>query len=159
MKNPRPIYSAVFLDLTDADLDRVSAPFGGVGNLRATLYAHHITLKFRPTVEEVLELGGIYGDKLREKACVLGSRVEVTLCGMVDRDGVQALRAIPGGWESTNKVPHLTVATDQGVKPFHSNAVLEQGCEPIPHIHVEGRLGVFMSDGTIAYTSEEVAGI
>lgn len=155
----KPIYTAVFLDLALGDLDRIAAPFGGVENLRGRLHAHHITLKFRPTDEEVLELGGIYGDRLREGACVLGSRVEVTLCGMVDRDGVQALRAIPGGWESSNKVPHLTVATDQDVKPFHSNAVLEQGWEPIQHIHVEGRLGVFMSDGTIAYTSEEVAGI
>jgi hypothetical protein len=155
----KPIYTAVFLDLTLGDLDRIAAPFGGVENLRGTLHAHHITLKFRPTDEEVLELGGIYGDRLREGACVLGSRVEVTLCGMVDRDGVQALRAIPGGWESSNKVPHLTVATDPGVKPFHSNAALEQGVEPIQHIHVEGRLGVFMSDGTVAYTPEGVAGI
>lgn len=85
-----------------------------VGPLLENHYMHHMTIAFRPTHDEFV-------------ATPVGDEVALRVVGYVDHDGVQAVAVEPVGVSSSNAVPHVTVATAGGVKPFASNKALEAG--------------------------------
>jgi hypothetical protein len=75
------------------------------------LYAHHMTIKFKPTQADM--------DKLTE-----GEDVTLQVIGWAEDGKVQAVAV--KGFKSANKIPHITVATD-GTAPRFSNDLLEKG--------------------------------
>jgi len=109
----------------------------------------HVTLNYKPSNLEVLNLAGMYptqngGFKRTPEADCIGLEVQVQFYGKVERGGVQTLVCTTGGWYCGNDTPHLTVSCGDGVKPYHSNHVLTQGFERINPATVTGQLGVFM---------------
>lgn len=79
--------------------------------LLSKIYAHHMTIKFKPNQSDM--------DKLTE-----GEKVTLQVIGWAEDGKVQAVAV--KGFKSSNKIPHITVATD-GTPPFKSNALLADG--------------------------------
>ena len=113
------------------------------GGLLPNVKSHHITLKFKPSPEEVKSLPG-------------GEQVFGAVTGFVSDHRVQAfvcdwpIWAIGDELECSNKHPHVTVATgmdgDKMISPRVSNDVLAEGITPIPEMLLfEARIG--FSDG------------
>lgn len=78
-------------------------------------YLHHITVKFKPSVQEVLDLKDY-----------MGKMIPVKVTGWAADDKCQAL-TVKCQAPVCNMIPHITVATDSSTKPFYSNALLAKG--------------------------------
>lgn len=92
-------------------------------------FAHHLTIRFKPTPHEVLALP-------------LGSKVSLQVVGYAQDDKAQAVVVKATGVHTTNDIPHITVATD-GTSPIYSNELLHQGWEPIKGPRLTGTVGFF----------------
>ena len=106
-----------------------------ISPLESKVFSHHMTIKFRPSDEELYEL--------MERLGGVGETVQLRVIGYVEdiELGVQAV--VVEGVYSTNDIPHITVATD-GAKPFLSNKALSRGWERVVGGPViEARLGYF----------------
>jgi len=136
MENPKEekaLYTAVILD-DPRDLE--DWWLYHVGALLPKRYSHHMTIKFKPTPEEVASLP-------------LGAQVALEIVGFAaDRKGqaVQVEVVSPSGVRSTNPIPHITVATD-GTSPVYSNELLSRGA-----VRAEGRDKGFLY-GRVGYVS------
>ena len=74
-------------------------------------FAHHMTVKFKPTQVDMAKL-------------TIGEEVTLQVIGWAEDGKVQAVAV--KGFKSANKVPHITVATD-GTAPRFSNDLIEKG--------------------------------
>jgi len=75
------------------------------------LFAHHMTVTFRPTLEEFEKLP-------------INQGVFLKVIGYAQDEHVQAVAVM--GFPSSNAIPHITVATD-GTPPKASNDLLAKG--------------------------------
>jgi hypothetical protein len=129
------IFTGIFFDFTEEEreslLEQVRA--GDMPNV----FLHHITLVFRP---------GKDGEHLRNLLAHEGQEVSVKVVGKTKANSRVAAFEVELDLEefgvgSNNKTPHLTVATDFGVKPFAANkAEFEPLVRPFT---LTGRLGAF----------------
>ncbi len=104
-----------------------------VGPLGPQLYAHHSTLVMTPTVEDLYALP-------------LGELVTLRVIGYLDRGGLQAaVVRLPPNLKSNKRVPHVTVSTDGVRAPRESDALLEQGWNPLWGPELSGRVGYSIS--------------
>jgi hypothetical protein len=101
-----------------------------VGELLQKKISHHMTIKFKPSPEDLSEL-------------TLGQEVGLRVVGWVDDGTIQAVAVEPEGVVSHNRIPHVTVATDGVTSPVKSNTLLEEGFTRIQGPTLKGRIGVF----------------
>lgn len=80
-------------------------------DLLPKLYAHHLTLKFRPSEAELAALP-------------LGREVGMTITGFAHDSQAQAV-TVEAELPSANEHPHITVATALGTKPVYANELLK----------------------------------
>lgn len=94
--------------------------------LTKKVYAHHMTIKFKPTA----------ADMAKHK---VGQKVDLVVTGWASNGKVQAVAV--EGYESTNAHPHITIATD-GSPPKLSDALLGAGYTrvkgPVLHGEIQG---------------------
>lgn len=124
------IYSAAFLDDREAGL-LLAWWEQNVSPLLEDTFAHHMTIKFKPSNDEVGVLP-------------IGATVDLKVAGYVDTPEVQAV--VVRGLNSTNDVPHITVATDGG-KPFRSNKALAEGYTRTHGPVLRARVGYWTNSG------------
>ncbi len=132
------IFTGIFFDLTDeerADLIKLAGAEG-----MPNVFLHHVTLAFRPHRE---------GEHVRNVLKHEGRPIDVRVTGIGVGEGVRALqveidpiRLSEFRLECANKVPHLTVATAEGVKPFASNKATFSP-RSAWSLTLRGKLGVF----------------
>ncbi|MBX4198447.1 hypothetical protein KW782_03885 [Candidatus Parcubacteria bacterium] len=83
------------------------------------IFAHHLTIKFRPTEEDM-------------KHVEIGKTISLKVVGVVEDDKAQAL--VTETDISGNEHPHITLSTAEGVEPVYSNELLKttkaQSIEP-----------------------------
>jgi hypothetical protein len=89
--------------------------------LHGRIFAHHMTIKFKPTPEEIVA------------GPVIGSGVALKVTGWAADERGQAVLVNPGGVVSTNAHPHISISTAPGTSPVYSNELLARGCH-----HVDG---------------------
>lgn len=82
-----------------------------VGELLPKEYAHHMTIKFKPGVDDL---------QLHPE----GTKVELRVVGYASNDWVQAV--VVEGYPSANACPHITVATNNS-PPKMANELLVDG--------------------------------
>jgi len=132
---------AVFTELVlteDSSKEMVEKMRELTGSLLPNVKAHHITLKFKPSPEEV-------------KSLRMGGTIFCVVTGFVSDHRVQAFTCYIGNeFRCNNKWPHVTVATgmdgDKAISPRVSNDVLAEGITPIPSkFIIKARIG--FSDG------------
>jgi hypothetical protein len=83
-----------------------------VGPLLSQQYAHHVTVKFNPSMQDV-------------RGMPLGKKATLQVVGWAQNDSVQAV-VVKSASPSASKIPHVTVATD-GALPSQSNPLLRAG--------------------------------
>jgi hypothetical protein len=99
--------------------------------LHSKVLAHHMTIKFRPSDDEVVDLP-------------VGQSVGLKVVGYAEDDKGQAVLVKPQGVRSTKSVPHITVAVN-GVSPAYSDNLVSVGFTAVNGPVLKGRVG-FMSD-------------
>jgi hypothetical protein len=80
--------------------------------LHSNVLAHHMTLKFNPSADDLSILP-------------LGEQVVLRVTGWAADDKSQVVR-VKAAAKSANAVPHVTVAIAPGVKPVYSNELLQK---------------------------------
>ena len=73
------------------------------------VYAHHVTLAYKPD-----------DATLAEFAPLEGKRLWIPVVGVAEDDKAQAVLV---GADSTNEYAHITISTAEGVKPAYSNTL------------------------------------
>lgn len=109
-----PTYTGVFLDETSHHAlvewwkKHTNVPLLG------KVHAHHMTIKFKPTAEEIEQTPS-------------GKKVHLKVIGWAADEKGQAVLVEPEGLASANKHPHVTISTAPGVNPAYSNDLLAKG--------------------------------
>jgi hypothetical protein len=88
-----------------------------VGPLLDRVVAHHMTLKFKPSPDEVARTP-------------LGDKASLQVVGFAQDDKVQAVLVKPSV-PSSNALPHVTVSVGPGGRPVMSNDLLARGYERV----------------------------
>jgi hypothetical protein len=118
-KVKKPIYYAVFLtDKSHSDLlkwwvDVVNIP------ILDQPFAHHMTVKFKPTEEDVIAFSPI-----------IGQEVKLQVVGYAADDKGQAV-LVNSELKSNNANPHITISCATGITPVYSNELLSSGLTTI----------------------------
>ena len=123
----KPIYIGVMLDDPKV-LQRWWE--SEVGELLPKRIAHHMTIKFGPSADEVAALP-------------VGEPVTLEVVGYANSGEIQAVVVRPHGVESANRIPHVTVATDGATSPVKSNDLLADGWERVKGPTLKGKVGFF----------------
>lgn len=123
----KPVYVGVMLD-DPKSLQRWWE--SEVGELLPKRIAHHMTIKFGPSADEVAALP-------------LGEPVTLDVVGYANSGEIQAVVVRPHGVASANRIPHVTVATDGTTPPVKSNDLLAEGWTPVNGPTLHGRVGFF----------------
>ena len=119
------IYSSILLTL-DSQADLLSWWRIYIGPLLETEIAHHMTIKFKPTWEDVV----------RSFESIGSERVYFKVVGYVNTSTVQAV-ALEIDVECNNDIPHVTVAIGGEGKAFHSNQALKEGMVLLSDVGLE----------------------
>jgi hypothetical protein len=99
------------------------------------IFAHHLTIKYRPSVEEI-------------KSLSIGKKVTLKITGITEDDKCQAV--VVKTDLSSNEFPHITISTLEGTQPVYSNELIKKGgVKEISSFTIEGVIGV--SDGEKEY--------
>ncbi len=105
---------------------------------------HHMTIKFKPTLEEIEE-------------APLGDEVELKIDGWAADEKGQAIAV--SGFRSSNEVPHITISTAEGVGAKYSNNLLGQGLHEIIGPTFKARIGFFRDSDKERIFSHEDLGV
>lgn len=107
------IYIGAFL--TEQSKKQLLTFMESKATLLTNIFADHVTLVFKPYPEDQLKY--TFGEKVKLK--VIGYCFdEKSQAVVVDTDQL-----------CKNSVPHITVSTNTGIKPFYSNQLLANGWE------------------------------
>jgi len=110
----KPTYTGVFLD--ESSHKALLDWWGKHTNteLHPKIWAHHMTIKFKPSEEEL-------------ESTPVGKKVHLKVIGWAADEKGQAVLVAPQGVQSANKNPHITISTAPGTAPVYSNDLLEKG--------------------------------
>jgi len=124
----KPTYTGVFLD--DSSKRALLAWFEKETGqpILKKVFAHHMTIKFKPSDEEVEQLP-------------IGEPATLRVIGWAADEQGQAVLVQPSV-PSSNKHPHITVATD-GTSPVYSNKLLAKGFTKVNGPTLKGTVGAF----------------
>lgn len=100
-----------------------------VGDLLPRRKAHHMTIRFDPSADEIAALP-------------IGESVALDVVGYADNGLIQAVVVRPRGVWSASRVPHVTVATDGFTSAKQSNDMLAYGWTPVDGPTLKGRVGI-----------------
>lgn len=145
------IYTGIFFDFDDQDREKLIklARAEGMPNV----FLHHVTLQFRPTPDsehlmKVLEHEGM-DVEVKVVGITLAPSYHPTETAFLQDPPVAAFAVELSpeltdlGIDSANAVPHLTVATREGVKPFEANNALYTPLDEENQFIITGTLGAF----------------
>ena len=119
------VYSGILLTL-DSQADLLSWWTDNIGPLLENEIAHHMTIQFKPSWEDVVSSFEEIGS----------DRVYLTVLGYVNTPTIQAV-AVTTDVKSNNTIPHITVAIGGDGKAFQSNAALEHGMILLSDVGIE----------------------
>lgn len=124
--NTKIIYSAIFVN--KEDLINKFAP------TYKNIYYDHSTIEFNPNDVSNLPIG---------------EKVNVNIKGRLITDKVDVL--LVDNKISLNEYPHITLSTNEGVKPFESNSEIKNNLNKIIKLYdnIDGIIGVFTNNGII----------
>lgn len=114
-------------------------------NIRADLlpkrFMHHMTIKFKPSTEEVMSIP-------------IGQDVELTVVGFGKDDQGQAV-AVATDLPVLMDIPHITMSTAEGVSPIYSNELLSKNMKEINGPTLKARIG-YSNGKEVVYDFPEI---
>ena len=139
------IYTGIFFDFDAQDRERLIklARAEGMPNE----FLHHVTLQFRPKADSEHLMNVLEHEGMDVEVKVVGVAVGRGGESLVYGVAALAVELSPEltdlGIDSANAVPHLTVATREGVKPFDANNALYTPLDEESQFIITGTLGAF----------------
>lgn len=121
----KPIYSAVFL--IHNSKSKLLSHFPAK---HQNVFAEHCTLKFGLSEEDIKNLS-------------VGQEVKILVNGYAEDEKGQAVSVELKGIKSNNIIPHITISTAIGVKPFYSNELLKKDLQKVSHLELDGIVDFF----------------
>lgn len=80
------------------------------------VFGDHITVIFKPTTKDLLDM---------KKANLFGKKFEINVVGYAENESGQAVKVeVPEASFPPGRIPHITIATAEGVKPVYSTELL-----------------------------------
>lgn len=132
-KKEKILYTGLFV-LTPKELIKKFPPKHG------KVFAHHITISFKPK-----DLDGIE----------LGKRVRVKVIGRVTDDKGDAL-LVENNLKSNFKHPHITLSCVEGVMPVYSNEMIEKAIESNTVEYFEEPMTIETLEGYVSGKGKEI---
>lgn len=127
----KPIYYGIFLDEEHSKLLQ-----WWKSNINYTflnkIFAHHMTVKFKPSIEDVI----LYNT-------MLGRKITMKIVGFNANDKGQAVLVKPQGLTSSNIHPHITISCAENITPVYSNELLALQIIPVDGPLLTGILDAF----------------
>lgn len=114
--NAQALIHGLLEDATNAFISAVLTPESQSRLLQAVppvhprVYAHHVTMAFKPEADVFERYRQMEGQRIR---------VPVTAVAVDDK-----AQAVLVGVESENEYPHITISVAEGVKPVYSNELM-----------------------------------
>jgi hypothetical protein len=116
----KPAYYGVFLD-PQSRSSLLSWWDSNVGKpLLAKPFAHHMTVKFKPSPEDMAKY-----------TPMIGQSVKLKVTGYAENENGQAVLVEPNGVDSDNAHPHVTVSCSEATSPAYSKELLSGGFTPV----------------------------
>lgn len=108
-KKEKVLYSSIVLDAKSRT--KLLKSFGNIIPETYKIFAHHMTITFGKGLDSI----GLEGD--------VGKNVNLTVTHLGESDMAIAVKV--KGYKTTNKIPHITLATniEEGGKPVMSNQI------------------------------------
>lgn len=128
-KTKKPVYYGIFLDDENHSILLNWWVSSISDSLLDNKFAHHMTVKFSPSDEDVTNLEPL-----------IGKRVQLKVIGYASDDKGQAV-LISSDIKSNNANPHITISCAAGVKPVYSNELLAKNL-----VHIDGPVLTGMFD-------------
>jgi len=125
-KKKKALYTAAFL--TPSGAEQLDNWWGTATqkDFHEKHFRHHMTIKFKPSEEEVVSLP-------------IGEDVKLKVIGYAADDKGQAVMV--SGVSSSNSIPHITVSTAEGTSPVYSNELLGLGITEVDGPELDARIG------------------
>lgn len=120
------IYNAVRLDKDSMNLLKKKFP-----PTHPNEFYHHMTIDFA----------------VKKYPLDIGQKVSLNVIGYGEDEFAQAV--VVTGFHSTNKIPHITLSTAEGVKPVYSNKMLKRGFKEIEPFKITGTVSSFTKNGWV----------
>ena len=136
MKNLKLLYVGVFLTEDSKTKLLEMSPSG-----HENVHAHHYTVWF-------------YRDepKLDFDSVPWGKMVDLKVTAFAADAKATAARVEPVSWAPPRAHPHITISTDEGIKPFYSNTMLDAGMTEIEaDFTLRGRVGWLSNKGALYF--------
>ena len=112
------IYTGIFFDFDNQEREKLIKRAGAEG--MPNVFLHHVTLQFRPKADSEHLMRVLEHEGMDVEVRIVGVSVDPDVAALA----VELSPRLTGlGIDSANAVPHLTVATAEGVKPFEANKV------------------------------------
>ncbi len=132
-KKKKAIYAGIILTPKSQMLAKGWAlGYNELKGLMDKVFAHHMTLCFKPSKEYMADLP-------------IGEEVVLTITSVGRDEGCIAVGVSsdhPAMELCTNENPHITICCAEGVSPVHSNELTFRPLEN-PKVQLEGRVGFF----------------
>lgn len=122
-----PLYAGVILETKSKDRLK-DWWLKNFGDFYSSKFAHHMTVMFKPTTEDLSDLP-------------LGDTFALRVVGVAKDDKAMVVVVEPQGLKTQERTPHITISTRDGVKPAYSNRLLSKGWKKVDGPTVRGRLG------------------
>lgn len=103
------------------------------------ILAHHMTIAFKPSDDDVQSLP-------------LGQLIKLSVVGYAEDEFGQAVVVQPHGVASRNAIPHITISVDKK-SPVYSNELLAKGYQTVIPFEIYARVGLFTDGGRVSYES------
>tara|TARA_A200000159_G_scaffold98321_1_gene91073 strand:+ start:542 stop:1156 length:615 start_codon:yes stop_codon:yes gene_type:complete len=103
----------------------------------------HMTIKFKPSKEDVLSLPIGETDKVR---------LTVTGVGFDENTQAVRVRVNDTSFEVANEIPHITISWSDDSRASNSNDLLKRNIVEVSGgLELEAKLGLFLSNGKVTY--------
>lgn len=95
------------------------------------IYAEHVTVLFKPTVENLITM---------KNSGLLGKTFDIIVTGYSENEMGQAVKVeVPDAIFAEGRIPHITISTSNGIKPVYSTELLTtEDITPVQDLVLEG---------------------
>jgi hypothetical protein len=91
--------------------------FGSFPPSHDNIYGEHVTVIFKPTMEQLQQMKDLG---------LLGKKFTINVTGYAENAMGQAVKVeVPGAVFSEGRIPHITISTASGIKPVYSTELLQ----------------------------------
>jgi Fungal tRNA ligase phosphodiesterase domain len=136
------MYYGVFVD-DPKDLEQKFIEKTGLDLLDGKKHCHHMTIKFKPSID----------DQIHEELIVrMGDSVKINVLGYAANEKCQAVLVECSEVGSANSNAHITISCADGIPPSESNNLLAtEEIKPLKGVVLSGKIGACLKNNKVIF--------